>query len=143
MSQISSRHIVAFTITYRGAKETLQKIKVSSKKIATVTSRSRDSALITLTNTGLIEHIDILIALDDVTKPKPHPEGIYKALAHFGILPHEAVMVGDSDVDIMAGKSAGTGTIGVSYGFHGENIGIHNPDKVIKSLLEILTELNM
>lgn len=128
---------------FPNAKETLSKLHQKGLLIAVITSRARESATVTLEQAGLMKYIDLFIGIEDVVAPKPDPEGINKALAQFGILAQEAVMVGDSDVDIMAGKSAGTGTIGVSYGFHGEKIGTHNPDKVIKSLLEILTELNI
>lgn len=47
-------------------------------------------------------------------------------------------MVGDTGYDILAGKSAGVKTIGVTFGFEGEKIKDHNPDFVINKLEELL-----
>ena len=48
---------------------------------------------------------------------KPDPLGINTVLSETGVRPEEAVMIGDSHVDIETGRSAGTWTCGVTYGF--------------------------
>ncbi len=67
----------------------------------------------------------------DVERHKPHPEPVLKALRALGVEAAAAVMVGDAPVDIEAGRSAGTATIGVTYGFHGELIRNSRPDAVV------------
>jgi len=42
-----------------------------------------------------------------VGNPKPHPEPLHRILQHFRIAPHEALFVGDSDVDRQAAAAAG------------------------------------
>lgn len=54
-----------------------------------------------------------------------YPESIQLALEKLGIQNNAALMVGDSQFDIQAGKSAGVGTIGVTYGFLGKRIKDH------------------
>ncbi len=48
---------------------------------------------------------------------KPDPLGINTILTETGVRPDEAVMIGDSAVDIHTGHAAGTWTCGVTYGF--------------------------
>ncbi len=48
---------------------------------------------------------------------KPDPLGINTILSETGVQPDEAVMIGDSAVDILTGRAAGTWTCGVTYGF--------------------------
>jgi phosphoglycolate phosphatase-like HAD superfamily hydrolase len=48
-----------------------------------------------------------VIGLDDVTTPKPSPEGLILALERLGASPARAVFVGDSDHDVEAGRRAG------------------------------------
>lgn len=58
---------------------------------------------------------DVIITGDDVSNPKPHPEGVHKALKQLGVKSTEAVYLGDSNADILAGKQAGVFTIGVNW----------------------------
>ena len=62
----------------------------------------------------------------------------HKALDFFGVEPKQAIMVGDSPVDILAGKNAGVKTVGVTYGFHGDRIIESDPDHVIDDIAEVL-----
>ena len=48
---------------------------------------------------------------------KPEPEGARVLLAETGVRPEQAVVVGDSHVDIRTGLNAGLYTVGVTYGF--------------------------
>jgi phosphoglycolate phosphatase len=48
---------------------------------------------------------------------KPHPLGINTILSESGVRPEEAIMIGDSSVDMLTGQAAGTWTCGVTYGF--------------------------
>lgn len=48
---------------------------------------------------------------------KPYPDPILWAAEQMGMLPQECVMIGDTSVDIRAGRAAGAQTIGVLCGF--------------------------
>lgn len=48
---------------------------------------------------------------------KPFPDPIYWAAAQMGVSPEQCLMVGDTPVDIRAGKLAGAQTVGVLCGF--------------------------
>lgn len=78
------------------------------------TSRITDGAERILGAMGLLDAFDIIIGLDDVEHPKPHPEPVLKALARMHVEPCNAVMIGDVPNDILAGRAAGTMTIGVA-----------------------------
>lgn len=58
---------------------------------------------------------DVIITGDDVVNPKPHLEGLMKALAQLNINNTDAVFLGDSDADILAGKQANVHTIAVQW----------------------------
>ena len=47
----------------------------------------------------------------EVSLPKPHPEGVFKAAREMGLLPEELLVVGDFRFDVMAGKAAGAKTV--------------------------------
>ena len=48
---------------------------------------------------------------------KPFPDPVIKAAADMGLDPQQCLMIGDTTVDIRAGKAAGAQTVGVLCGF--------------------------
>jgi phosphoglycolate phosphatase len=53
----------------------------------------------------------------DILGKKPDPNGLLHCLKELKVEAHEAVMVGDHHTDMLAGNSAGTKTIFVTFGF--------------------------
>src|SRR5690606_2927648 len=92
--------------------EHLRKRKIS---IGIVTGKARKSLEISLKHLFLSEFYKVAISGDDVVNPKPHPEGINKALKVLGISPQNTLYVGDSNADIEAGKRADVETAGVNW----------------------------
>jgi pyrophosphatase PpaX len=103
--------------------------------IAAVTTRSSVNAGATLKGAGIDGYFSALITADDVTNLKPHPEPLLKALGIIGKTAQDAVMVGDTDADIQAGKNAGAFTIGATYGFQdAARLRAENPDALIDDI---------
>ncbi|WP_102275086.1 HAD family hydrolase [Cytobacillus massiliigabonensis] len=90
-------------------------LKKEGYKLGIVTGKARRSLNISLKYLNMEKMFDVIITGDDVSKPKPHPEGINKALQQLGMLAGEAIFLGDSDADIQAGKQAKVFTIGVQW----------------------------
>lgn len=123
---------------YKHITEVLQKLKENQIRIAAVTNRSNVNAKKSLQLYQLDQFIDSIYSPEDVNFPKPHPESLEKALAEFAVQPEQAMMVGDTEYDIEAGKRANVITVGVTYGYRGEEIRRENPDYVVSDLREIL-----
>jgi phosphoglycolate phosphatase len=64
-----------------------------------------------LTLHGLSEFFDLVVGALDVASPKPHPESLFKIIAHFQLRPEEVVYIGDSVVDAEAAQAAGISLI--------------------------------
>jgi HAD superfamily hydrolase (TIGR01509 family) len=60
-----------------------------------------------LSEHGLEGLFDIVICALDVTNPKPHPEGLFTILDRLNMQPHEAVYIGDSELDETAARESG------------------------------------
>ncbi|MCL4366439.1 HAD-IA family hydrolase, partial [Patescibacteria group bacterium] len=91
-----------------------------------------------LKHVGILDYFDIVVGADDVNNPKPHQDHVLAALQKLGVEPENAYMVGDTDHDILAGKSAGVKTIGVTYGWLGQDIKKYKPDYVIDDIEQLL-----
>lgn len=120
------------TKLYPHVKETLKVIKeLEEKEIALVTNKPEDISRKILAGLGIRQFFDLILGPESVKKIKPDPEGIKKVLAALGIAREKAIMVGDSYVDVQAGKNAGTITCGVAYG-------LGNKEELIKSAPDFL-----
>jgi HAD superfamily hydrolase (TIGR01549 family) len=99
-----------------GAIEFLITLKKSEHRIGIVTNASQLMMNQFLKGFNLNNIVNIAISADDIKKPKPNSEGILKALSSINVEASEALFIGDSTSDIIAGKTAGLLTVGVLSG---------------------------
>ena len=79
-----------------------------------------------------------IITGSDVKKIKPNPKGIQKLIDRTGIPANRMIMVGDSHVDIQAGKTIVEKTIGVLSGLATEGkMRSEQADYIVKNFNEI------
>jgi pyrophosphatase PpaX len=102
----------------------------------------RNSVNLGLKIVGLDKYFETIVTLDDVERAKPDAEPVEKALALLNAKPEEAIMVGDSKYDILAGKNARTKTAGVSWTIRGrEYLEEFSPDYMLDHMTDLLTIL--
>ena len=82
----------------------LSKIK-PRLKTAIATNRS-DTMDRLLAEFNLTEYFDLVVTSFDIPRPKPHPDSLLKILSYFNMLAHQALYVGDSQVDAEAAVAA-------------------------------------
>lgn len=126
------------SIPFPNTINTLDKLKESGIKTAAITTRSRRTSLHTLELASIRDKIDVVISGEDVAEKKPHPAPLLEALNQLEVAPENAIMVGDTNVDVLAGKNANTKTIGVTYGFHGNKVVESNPDYIVDDIADII-----
>lgn len=98
-------HETHFDGVYEGIPETIEAIRKRGLKQGVVTGKSRGSFDISIVVAGL-GPFDVLVMDDDVSQPKPHPEGILAAIDALNVRPQDAIYVGDSPTDIEAAHAA-------------------------------------
>lgn len=125
---------------FPGMTELVKQLKKQGLKVALVTSRVRESALLGLEKFGLSGDFDWVTAIDNITKHKPDPESIDVTLAELGgIAPENAVMIGDSRFDILCAKNAGCRSVLVDWSVSGpEERKFMNADYIAKNAEDIL-----
>lgn len=86
---------------------------------------------------------DLVIDLSLGVQPKPSSEGVLYAIKQLKVFPQEVLFVGDTQYDIIAGKSAGVNVVAYTQGMHEGNLlkELH-PDWMVDSLNEILLILD-
>ena len=85
-------------------------------RLAVITNDAEEPALAHLRAVGVADAFDFVAGYDSGHGAKPGPGQVLAACASLGIDPAEALMVGDSTHDLLAGRAAGSGTIGVLTG---------------------------
>lgn len=93
-----------------GAFDLLNKIKSGGGMVAIVTASRKRWVKTALRNNGLRDLVDVFLGKEDVEFIKPDPEAIFKALNMMKGKMNEAIMVGDNENDVMAGRRAGIKT---------------------------------
>jgi pyrophosphatase PpaX len=127
---------------FEGVIETVETLKSKGYKLAIVTTKREDVALKGMRLMKLDSFFDVVVAYDHVKKVKPDPEPIMLALEQLNAKPEEAMMVGDNFHDILAGKNAGTKTVGVAWSIKGrEYIAKYEPDYILETMPDLLKVL--
>jgi HAD superfamily hydrolase (TIGR01549 family) len=85
--------------------------------MAIVSARHEKSTLRFLEQFDLVKYFDAIVTGLSAPHTKPFPDPIFLAAQKMGVKPSECLMIGDTTVDIHAGKAAGAQTIGVLCGF--------------------------
>jgi pyrophosphatase PpaX len=102
---------VPLAALYRGAKEVLQHLHSTGRKLGLITATYREIIDIAIAKHELLDLFNNVVTGDEMKAQKPDPGGILTALSTLGVPAGRAIMVGDSSKDILAGQRAGTDTL--------------------------------
>ena len=85
--------------------------------MSVVSARDEKATIRFLEKFDLVKYFDAIITGLSAKRTKPYPDPVLLAAQKLGVQPQECLMIGDTTVDIRAGKSAGAQTVGVLCGF--------------------------
>ena len=102
--------------------------------LAVATGKARRGLDRVLKDTGLNEYFHGSRCADE-TRSKPHPQMLEELLDEFGVLSQDAIMVGDTEYDLLMARSLDMDALAVSYGVHDKNELIkHKPVSCVDSI---------
>ncbi len=102
---------------FPGAGETLHLLKESGFLLAVATGKGRAGLDKVLASTGLADVFSATRCSDE-TQSKPHPQMVSEILDELDIEPDQALLVGDTEYDLLMANNAGVNPVAVSYGVH-------------------------
>jgi len=85
--------------------------------MAVVSAREENSTRAFLDHFELTPYFNVIISGLSAAHTKPYPDPILLAAQKMNVKPSECLMIGDTTVDIRAGRAAGAQTVGVLCGF--------------------------
>jgi phosphoglycolate phosphatase len=128
-------HLVDNTTVYSGVEDTLKSLNGCRK--AVISNKREDFSERVLELLGMRKYFDLVVGSDTTAERKPSPVPIQYVLSRFKTRPEEAIIVGDSNYDIEAGKAAGVRTIAVTYGYRPLSM-LQGADYIVSTMPEIL-----
>ncbi|MCK4475142.1 MAG: HAD family hydrolase [Methanophagales archaeon] len=127
--------LTALIELFPGAKEVLSRVREEYKlKVGLVTNTPKKNVHRILEHFHLSDYFDVIVTGDDVKSGKPDAEMVIEACEELKTKPENVILVGDTESDFMAGKSAGCAVIGVGAKSAG--------DTQIKNLSELFAVLD-
>ena len=122
---------------YPHVEEVVKELYALKYNLGIVTSKFKIAAWPSFSFYGLEKYFSVFISLDDVIKPKPDKEPIITALSRFPSY-SKAIMIGDNQGDIIAGKNAGIYSAGVEWCLKGKDYLMEvNPDFMLQDMKDI------
>ena len=113
---------------FPGIRPLLRDLHSSGCRLGVFTQKSREfeikgrccGASNELEELGVASLFSVVVGFEDVARHKPDPEGVELALDRLGVLPKEALLVGDSAADIEAARAAGCPSCHATWGIQGD-----------------------
>lgn len=136
--QYYREHKLDNTILYPGVREALQAVRWSEndgrrqeRKLAVLTNKPVGPSIKILEGLGVRDAFVQVYGGNSFATKKPDPMGALALLSETGTSAEEAIIIGDSDIDVITARNAGTWSCGVSYGFRPDTLKNVPPDVLI------------
>ena len=110
--------LISETLLLPGVKELMASLKAGKYKLAVATMSGRAVVDSVLEFHGIGQYFDVVLTIDDVTKGKPDPEILIKAVDRLGGQVTRALYVGDSSHDLEAALNLGMPFLLVDSGLY-------------------------
>ena len=134
-------HKLDHTTVYEGIPETLARLAEASngerRLMAVLSNKPVNPSRDIVRALGLGDFFVRVYGGNSFTAKKPDPLGVQTILRETGVAAADALMIGDSSIDVLTGRNAGLWTCGVMYGFAPQSLDEVPPDVLVESPREL------
>ena len=132
-------HKLDNTHAYPGIPKALQQIQSNgtNRKMAVLSNKPVNPSRAIVEALGLANFFVHVYGGNSFDTKKPDPLGAKTLLSETGTSPANAMIVGDSSIDVLTGRNAGIATCGVTYGFAPHTLCEAPPDVVVDEPREL------
>jgi phosphoglycolate phosphatase len=132
-------HKMDTTRAYPGVAETLEEL--AELPMAILTNKPARISVRILNELGLKRYFRAIYGGNSFETKKPDPLGANTILREFGAAPQEALLIGDSEVDVQTARNAGTMAAAVNYGFGVHDRAAHPADIYLDRISDLVALL--
>jgi phosphoglycolate phosphatase len=129
-------HKMDSTCAYPGVPEALEHL--AAFPMAILTNKPVRISVRILEALGLAKYFRAVYGGNSFETKKPDPLGAQTILREFGAAPAEAMLIGDSEVDVQTARNAGTFAAAVNYGFGTHDRAAHPADIYLDRLPDLV-----
>src|SRR5215510_13516912 len=134
-------HKLDYTFVYPGITEALHSIRGgrngTSIKMSVLSNKPVNPSRAIVQALGLGSYFFQFYGGNSFHTKKPDPAGVQALLQEAGARPEQTVIIGDSDIDVLTARNAGTYSVGVNYGFAPHTFVDAAPDVLVETPQEI------
>ncbi len=140
-------HKLDHTYVYPGVFDSLESLRTtpdgSQRQFAVLTNKPINPSRAICDALGLSPHFFQIYGGNSFPTKKPDPEGLNRLIVEAGVAPHETLMIGDSDVDILTARRAEAWVIGCKFGLSPHTLENISADCLVDSASEWVTALRL
>lgn len=134
-------HKLDSTHIYDGVLSSLEAIRAAhdgtEKRMAVLSNKPVNPSRAILDHLGLGDFFFRVYGGNSFHTKKPDPLGVHTLLEESGTRADEAIIIGDSSIDVLTGRNAELWTCGVTYGFAPRTLELAPPDVVVDNPAEL------
>jgi len=134
-------HKLDHTHAYPGVKEALESLgnqNGSERRMAVLSNKPVNPSRAIVDALGLGEFFIRVYGGNSFHTKKPDPTGVYTLLEETGVRSDEAIIIGDSAIDVITGRNADLWTCGVTYGFAPRTLDDAPPDVLVDTPADLV-----
>ena len=132
-------HCLDNTVLYQGVEKTLRELNARGYAMAVVTNKPERISRRIIEGLGLSDCLPVVIGGNTGQAKKPDPEPLHLACKALKKEIKSAAMIGDSHVDVQAGRNAGIPCVAVSFGIGDkEKLNASVPDQLLDQFEQLL-----
>lgn len=134
-------HVADLSQPFPGVTDALDALSASGHALAVCTNKFERQSLMLLEALQLGDRFKAICGQDTFGIAKPDPEILRRTILAAGGDPARAIMIGDSETDILTARAAGLPVIAVDFGYSEKPVADYAPDRLISHFSQLPQEI--
>lgn len=126
-----SANIADGSAPFPGVVKLLERLRGEGFGLGVCTNKLEGLSVQLLDALDMSRHFGSVVGPDTLGVAKPDPRPFREAVSRLGLVAPRAVMVGDSETDVLTARNAGVPVIGVPFGYTPRPVAEFGPDRMI------------
>ncbi len=134
-------HVADLSTPFPGLGDALDTLSARGHRFAVCTNKFEKQSVMLLDALKLSARFDAICGQDTFGMAKPDPEILRRTIAAAGGEVGRAIMVGDSETDILTARAAGIPVVAVDFGYSEKPVAEYKPDRLISHFAQLPSEI--